>query len=77
MLQTMWATVLDGQIRISGDVQLVEGTKLLITILPQDEDQFWLRASESSLAAVWDNAEDDAYVRLLDPGDRDARLCAQ
>jgi hypothetical protein len=65
MLQTMWATVHDGQIRLSENLQLAEGTKLLITILPQDEDQFWLRASESSLAAVWDNAEDDAYAQLL------------
>ena len=66
MLQTLWATVHGGQIRLSENMDLPEGTKLLVTVLPDDEDQFWLAASESSLAAIWDNAEDDAYAQLLE-----------
>jgi len=66
MLKTLWAEVHGGQIRLSESVDLPEGTKLLVTVLPDDEDQFWLAASESSLAAVWDNAEDDAYAQLLE-----------
>ncbi len=66
MLQTTWATVQAGQIRLSDDLELPEGTKLLVTILPEDESQFWLGASQTSLAAVWDNAEDDAYAQLLE-----------
>ena len=65
MFQTVWATVHGGQIQLSEDVNLPEGTKLLVTVLPEDDDQFWLRASETSLAAIWDNAEDDAYAQLL------------
>jgi hypothetical protein len=66
MLQTWWATVHGGQIQLSDPIELAEGTKLLVTVLPEDEDQFWLGASQTSLAAVWDNAEDDAYAQLLE-----------
>jgi hypothetical protein len=65
MFQTVWATVHDGQIRLSEEVNLPEGAKLLVTVLPVDEDQFWLEASQTSLATIWDNAEDDAYAHLL------------
>jgi len=34
--------------------------------LPEDESRFWLEASEKSLSAIWDNAEDDAYAKLLE-----------
>ena len=66
MLQTVQATVHGGQIHLSESMELPEGAKLLVTVLPDDEDQFWLSASESCLAAVWDNAEDDAYAQLLE-----------
>jgi hypothetical protein len=36
-----------------------------VTVLPDDLSQFWSEASEASLAAIWDNAEDDAYAQLL------------
>ena len=29
-------------------------------------DDFWLKASEPSLNAIWDNSEDDIYAELLD-----------
>ncbi|MEC4803661.1 MAG: hypothetical protein SAJ12_22910 [Jaaginema sp. PMC 1079.18] len=38
---------------------------MLVTVLPDDEAEFWLQASEVSLNAVWDNAEDDVYAQLL------------
>jgi hypothetical protein len=28
-------------------------------------DDFWLKASEPSLNAIWDNCEDDVYAELL------------
>jgi hypothetical protein len=66
MLQTLWATVHRGQIHLSEELDLPEGTKLLVTVLPEEEDQFWLGASETPLAAIWDNAEDDGYAQLLE-----------
>ena len=66
MLQTWLATVQDGQIRLAENVNLTDGTKLLVTILAGDEEQFWSDASAQSLAAIWDNAEDDAYAQLLE-----------
>jgi len=33
-------------------------------IVAADDSGFWLRASERSLDAIWDNAEDDVYEQL-------------
>jgi hypothetical protein len=60
-----WATIHNGQIVLSEGTELPEGAKVLVTVLP-DDDAFWQGASESSLAGVWDNAEDDVYAQLLD-----------
>jgi hypothetical protein len=65
MLQSLWATVHDGQIRLAEQLTLPEGARLLVTVLPENEDQFWSDVSQTSLNAVWDNAEDDAYAQLL------------
>jgi hypothetical protein len=64
MLHSLFATVQDGQIHLSEDVNLPEGTRLLVTVLPEDDDQFWQQASLTSLAEVWDNPEDDVYAQL-------------
>jgi hypothetical protein len=66
MLRSIWATIGAGQSHFNEEVDLPEGARLLVTVLPENENQFWLSASQTSLAAVWDNAEDDAYGRLLE-----------
>jgi len=68
MMQTVWAVILGGKIELSEPVELPEGSRVLVTllpentVLPENERQFWLKASERSLAAIWENAEDDAYA---------------
>jgi hypothetical protein len=39
---------------------------VLVTLMPEDENFFWLGASGKSLASVWDNAADDAYAKLAE-----------
>lgn len=65
MLQTLWATVRQGKIELLESAELPEGTKVLVTLLPDDETGFWLQASQTSLESVWDNTEDDIYAQLL------------
>ena len=66
MLRTVWAVVRDGRIELLERAPLPEGVKVLVTVLPdEDENQFWLRASEFSVAEVWDSPEDDIYAQLL------------
>jgi len=65
MLTTLWATVRQGKIELLEFGDIPEGTKVLVTFLPDDETGFWLNASQSSLEAVWDNTEDDIYAQLL------------
>jgi hypothetical protein len=65
MLKTFWATVRQGKIEPLETTELSEGAKVLITLFLDDEADFWLQASQASLEAVWDNAEDDVYAQLL------------
>ncbi|MBD2484149.1 hypothetical protein [Planktothrix sp. FACHB-1365] len=65
MLRTFWGTVRQGKIELLDSAELVEGTQVLVTLIANDEAEFWLQASQVSLNAVWDNAEDDIYAELL------------
>jgi hypothetical protein len=65
MLQTLWATIRQGKIELLQSTELPEGTRVLVTLLPDDEAGFWREASQRSLDAVWDNSEDDVYAQLL------------
>ena len=64
-MQNIRAVVREGRIELLEDVEIPEGTEVLIIPLTDDLN-FWLGASESSLDSVWDNAEDDLYAELLE-----------
>jgi predicted DNA-binding antitoxin AbrB/MazE fold protein len=66
MLETIRAVVRDGKIELLEKVDVPEGARLLVTVLPDEEREFWLGASQASLGKVWDNAEDDVYEKLLE-----------
>ena len=66
MLQTVWAVIHDGKIEPLEGVVFPEGAKVIVTLLPEeDEPLFWLSASEASLAEVWENAEDNVCAELF------------
>ena len=65
MLNTLWATVRQGKIELLESAELPEGVRVLVTVLPDNEAQFWVETSQTSIDAVWDNTEDDAYAQLL------------
>lgn len=65
MLKTIRATVREGKIELLESAELPEGTRVLVTLLSDDEDEFWLQASQPSLDSVWNNVEDDVYAQLL------------
>jgi len=66
MLKTLWAVVRKEKIELLEKENIPEGTKVLITVLPEgDESRFWLKTSQISLDAVWNNTEDDIYAQLL------------
>jgi hypothetical protein len=56
MLKTVWTVVRKGKIELLENLSLSEGTRVLVTVMPdEDEQQFWMEASERSLAAVLEN----------------------
>ncbi|MEL6470519.1 MAG: antitoxin family protein [Cyanobacteria bacterium J06623_4] len=65
MPKTLWARIRQGKIELLESTELPEGTRVLFTLLPDDETSFWLQASQTSLDAVWDNPEDGVYAQLL------------
>lgn len=65
MLKSLWATVRQGKIELLEQVEIPEGARVLVTLLPDDEAEFWTETSQTSLDPVWDNSEDDVYARLL------------
>lgn len=65
MLNSVWAVVHEGKIKLLEEIDVPDGTKVLVTFLPEEESEFWLRASQVSLDKVWDNTEDDIYAELL------------
>jgi hypothetical protein len=65
MLRTLRAVIREGKIELLEHVDLPEGAKVLVILLPDDETEFWLQTSQVSLDAIWDNAEDDVYAQLL------------
>ena len=65
MLTTHLAVVRNGRIELADPASLEEGSHLLVTILPAEDDQFWMQASQPSLKDIWDNEQDDTYAELL------------
>jgi len=66
MATTVHGVVRNGKVEVLEKVDLPEGAKILITVVPDDESQFWLGGSRSTLNAIWDNPEDDVYAKLLE-----------
>lgn len=66
MLSTVRAVVHEGKIELLEPAELQEGVSVLVTILNEDDQHVWLAASGTSLAATWDNDEDDVYAELLE-----------
>jgi hypothetical protein len=65
MLKTLWATVRQGKVELLDIADLPEGARVLLTVLPNEETEFWLKSSQESLGAVWNNDEDEIYALLL------------
>lgn len=66
MFNTVWAIVREGKIEPLEPVELPEGSKVLVTLLSDEDARFWLHISQISLDTIWDNTEDDIYAKLLE-----------
>jgi hypothetical protein len=66
MLNTVRAVIREGKIEFLEQVDLPEGAKVLVTVLSEDDNQFWQNASQIALDRIWGNTEDDVYAPLLE-----------
>lgn len=67
MYKTVPATVRNGRIELLEQTELNEGSRLLVTLLSDEERDFWLRASETAIDQIWDNPADDIDTVMRDP----------
>ncbi|MDQ5846474.1 MAG: antitoxin family protein [Acidobacteriota bacterium] len=65
MHERIRAVVNDGRVEPLEELDVPDGTEVLITVLTNGDD-FWQKASESTMSAIWDNSEDDIYAELLE-----------
>ncbi len=65
VMNTIEAVVKNGHIIPLENVELIEGSRVLVTLPDTDDQELWLSASEESLDVIWDNEEDDVYAELL------------
>ena len=63
MLNTIHAIFKDGKIQLLEEIDLPEGTEMLVTPL-LDDSEFWVKASRPTLDAIWDNDEDNVYAEF-------------
>lgn len=64
MMQSIWGTIHGGKVEFAEPLDLPEGARVLLTVVPAD-DEFWEAASNDSLATIWENDQDDVYNALL------------
>jgi len=66
MQERIRAVLNGGRIEPLQKLDVPDGTEVLITVL-SNADDFWLKASQETLDAIWHNPEDDVYAELLKP----------
>lgn len=64
MLNTVRAIFREGKIQLLEEIELPEGTEMLVTPL-LDEADFWTKASQPTIEKIWDNTEDNIYAELI------------
>ena len=65
MLKTVWAKFRHGTIEFLEPMDIPDGSRILVTVLREEDTEFWQNASQSALDQVWDNHEDDIYAERL------------
>jgi hypothetical protein len=67
MVNTVHGIFRNSQIELLESVAIPEGTRVLVTLIPEETNpNFWQKVSETALAEIWDNPEDDIYEGLLE-----------
>ncbi|MBM2816507.1 MAG: hypothetical protein HW421_3269 [Ignavibacteria bacterium] len=66
MLKTFQTQYKHGQIILNNEVNIPEDATIFVSFKDNTTDDFFLKASESSLDNIWNNSEDDIYEQLLE-----------
>ena len=64
-MDTVRGIVHAGKIEFLEPIEVPEGTEVLVAVPSAADNEFWLKASQQSLDAIWNNSEDDVYEHLL------------
>jgi hypothetical protein len=64
MLSTVWGVVREGQIELLEDIDLPEGSKVLVTLMEDDDSAFWWQDGQVTLDADGHEPKDGAEGQL-------------
>jgi predicted DNA-binding antitoxin AbrB/MazE fold protein len=65
MYQTLSAEMRNGRIKLLDKAKIPEGARMLVTVIQEDDGQFWQNVSQTSLENIWANTDDDIYEKLI------------
>ena len=65
MYQTLSGEMRNGRIKLLDKAKIPEGARVLVTVMQEDDGQFWQNASQKSFDKIWVNTEDDIYEELI------------
>ena len=54
-----------GNLILPQNVVIPEGSKVIVTIVGEPKENYFIKASEEALDKIWNNNEDDIYEQLL------------
>ncbi|TAL70674.1 MAG: DUF104 domain-containing protein [Bacteroidetes bacterium] len=66
MLISHQAVYESGKLKLPEDANILDGSKVLVTIIEEPRVEYLIKASEEMLDKIWNNDNDDIYEQLLE-----------
>jgi len=65
MIKTIKTRYKKGRVLMDKDINIPDDSVIYISYVNNEENNFYLSASQTALDKIWDNEEDDIYENLL------------
>ncbi len=65
MLISHQAVYESGSLKLPKDALIPEGSKVIVTVIEEPKEEYFIKASEEMLDKIWNNDSDDIYEQLL------------
>ncbi|OGU17443.1 MAG: hypothetical protein A2X61_08995 [Ignavibacteria bacterium GWB2_35_12] len=66
MLISHQAVYESGNLKLPKDASIPDGSKVIVTVIEEPSEDYFIKASEEMLDKIWNNDNDDIYEQLLE-----------